>query len=170
MKISQAAFDLIVQQEVSSKATYIKKYQHPEWPGASSGVTVGIGYDLGQTSAETIRSDWQGIVDADMLDIMCRCSGTTGPNAATLTKKVRDKITIAWEQAIKVHQDSVLPRWEAKVEKALPNTDKLTPDQLGALVSLTFNRGPSFSTAGNRYSEMRGIKEAMANQQFNKIS
>ena len=140
MKISEAADQLIIEQEVSSKATYQKKYQKPEWPGASSGVTVGIGYDLGQTSKKDIESDWKGVVDDSMLSIMISCSGVTGESAASLTKKVRDKISITWEQAISVHQDKVLPKWESMVANALPNTDKLNPDQFGALVSLAFNR------------------------------
>jgi len=169
MKISEAADQLIIEQEVSSKAMYQKKYQKPEWPGASSGVTVGIGYDLGQTSKKDIESDWKGVVDDSMLSIMISCSGVTGESAASLTKKVRDKISITWEQAISVHQDKVLPKWESMVANALPNTDKLNPDQFGALVSLAYNRGTSFSSPGDRYSEMRAIKSAMKNQEFDKI-
>ena len=40
MRSSQAAFDLIVAQEVSSKAYYEKNYRRPEWPGEQSGATV----------------------------------------------------------------------------------------------------------------------------------
>jgi hypothetical protein len=162
MRISQAAFDLIVAEEVTSQAVYSKKYRKPEWPGESSGVTVGIGYDLGQTAAATIRADWKDRVPPAMLDAMVSASGVTGARAKTLTARLRDKIDIPWATALAVHEDRVLPRWEAKVAKALPNTDKLSPDCFGALVSLTFNRGPSFSTKGDRYIEMRAIKAHMA--------
>ena len=51
MRSSQAAFDLIVKEEVSSEAVYRKKYQRPEWPGVNSGATVGIGFNLASDRA-----------------------------------------------------------------------------------------------------------------------
>ena len=63
----------------------------------------------------------------------------------------------------------MLFRSSAKVKKALPNTDKLSEDSFGALVSLAYNRGASFSKDGDRYKEMREIKENMANETFDQI-
>jgi GH24 family phage-related lysozyme (muramidase) len=62
-----------------------------------------------------------------------------------------------------------MPKWEAIVIKALPNATQLAPDSFGALVSLAYNRGPSFSTVGDRYREMRAIRDHLANQQFDEI-
>ena len=62
-----------------------------------------------------------------------------------------------------------MPKWEAIVSRALPNTAKLAPDSFGALVSLAYNRGPSFSNTGDRYREMRAIKDHMAKEQFAEI-
>jgi hypothetical protein len=45
--ISQETLDVIVAEEVSSKVTYQAHYQHPQWPGGASRVTIGIGYDCG---------------------------------------------------------------------------------------------------------------------------
>lgn len=169
MKISKAAANLIIEQEVSSKAIYIKKYQRPEWPGASSGVTVGIGYDLGQASPQKIEDDWKGIVDDDMLQVMIGCSGYTGSRGSLKTEQVKNKILITWDQAIKVFEEKDMPSWEAKVAKILPNTNLLTPDQFGVLVSLSYNRGLSFNNSGDRFTEMRAIKAAMTSKQFDKI-
>lgn len=169
MRSSKAAFDLIVEEEVSSRATYEKKYRRPEWPGASSGATVGIGYDLGQTGRDTIRSDWEGRVSASMLNAMLSASGATGAAGKTMTARVRNQIDIPWDVALAVHEECVIPRWEARVAKALPNTDRLSADCFGALLSLTFNRGPSFSNSGDRYREMRNIKAHMASGNFGAI-
>jgi hypothetical protein len=166
MRSSKAAFDLIVEEEVSSRATYEKKYRKPEWPGASSGATVGIGYDLGQTGKDTIRADWLGRVSQSMLNAMLSASGATGAAGKTMTAKVRNQIDIPWDVALAVHEECVIPRWEARVAKALPNTDRLSADCFGALLSLTFNRGPSFSNSGERYREMRNIKAHMASGNF----
>lgn len=166
MRSSQAAFDLIVREEVSSKDVYQRKYQRPEWPGEQSGPTVGIGYDLGQTDAATIRADWKGRVPAAMLEVMASCSGHKGTAGRIKTAQVRDDILIPWDTAIAVHKERVIPRWEARLAAALPNVDKLSPDSIGALLSLIFNRGTSFNSAGDRYREMRAIKAHMASGQF----
>lgn len=174
MQISRAAFDLIVAEEVTSEAVYRKKYQRPEWPKGQSGVTVGIGYDLGQTPETTVRADWSGRVSPAMLEYMVSACDVTGTPAARLTAQLHDKISIPWETALAVHEQRVLPRWEDKTRKVLPNFDRLHPDCKGALVSLTFNRGPSFiipasKDAKGRYREMRAIKAHMAAEDFDAI-
>ncbi len=30
----------------------------PNWPGGSSGITIGVGYDLGYVTVDTFESDW----------------------------------------------------------------------------------------------------------------
>src|SRR5262245_29828067 len=176
MRSSKAAFDFIVKEEVGSKQLYEQRYRQPEWPGERSGPTVGIGYDLGQTLTSTIRHDWQGVVPNAMLEAMVSCSGHTGSAGKLKTLAVRDAIEISWVQAIKVHQDQVIPRWEGKLVAALPNIDKLKPDSIGALLSLIFNRGVSFDILHkperdplDRYREMRAIKAHMAAQNFEAI-
>lgn len=170
MRISQTAFDLIVAEEVGSQSAYERRYRRPTWPGESSGPTVGLGYDLGQTSRSTIISDWQGMVPDAMLQSMASASGKTGAAGKRFTAKIRSAIDIPWNAAIEVHRERVIPRWEAATARALPNTDKLSPDCFGALVSLTFNRGAALYTrVGDRYREMRAIKAAMASGRFVEI-
>ena len=169
MKISQRAFDLIVAEEVSSKATYEKKYRAPEWPGVASGVTVGIGYDVGYHTPEQVRADWGGRIPDNMVRALERTCGVTGIAAQNLAHSLRDTVDVPWEAAIAVYKDVDVPKWTAIVEKALANTEKLPPDSLGALVSLTYNRGPSYSTAGDRYREMRLIKQHMTGGTIDEI-
>lgn len=169
MKSSQAAFDFIVSKEVTSEAVYRKKYRRPEWPGEKSGPTVGIGYDLGQTPAGTIRADWSGRVSDAMLEVMMGCAGHTAAAGKSKTAQVRNLIDIPWETALAVHKECVVPRWETRLAKALPNTDKLSGDSFGALLSLIFNRGTSFNLQQDRYKEMRAIKTHMAAQNFAEI-
>jgi len=169
MRISASAFDLIVSEEVTSKAHYEARLRHTEWPGEKSGVTIGIGYDLGQTDRDKIAQDWRGRVSESMLSSMLSASGVTGAPANSLANSLKASIDIPWDMAIAVHRECVLPRWEAVVERALPNTDRLSPDCFGALVSLTFNRGASFGKDDDRYREMRAIKAHMAEGQFSKI-
>jgi hypothetical protein len=167
--ISEKARDLIVEQEVSSKATYLKKYQRPEWPGGGSGVTVAIGYDLGMASRDKIERDWKDLVTPEMLSVMKSCAGVSGANARSLCAKVRGSILIPWDDAIKVFDTVDMPAWEKTVIKAIPKAKDLNPGQLGVLVSLAYNRGASFNKEGDRYREMRNIKAAVQKNELSKV-
>lgn len=159
MKISQRAFDMCVAEEVTSQAYYTRHYQNPEWPGLSSGVTVAIGYDLGQCSRAKITADWSALVDQNMLLIMLSCAGITGVAAKTKCAEVKSKITIPWAAAITVFANRDVPQWTSMVLRAVPGADKLTPSCLGMLFDLAYNRGyGGFNSTSDRNREMLAIR------------
>jgi hypothetical protein len=163
--ISQAADDLIVACEVGSRAQYEKKYRRPEWPGGASGVTVGIGYDLGYATTAKIGRDWGDRLPGSMVDAMRRCAGVTHDAARSLTAEVRNEIDVSWDNGIAVYEITDIPEWTQRVCDAIPGADKLSPDCIGALTSLAYNRGASFKNQGDRYREMRAIRShVMAGQ------
>ena len=168
-KPSKKAIDLIVESEVTSKGYYEKHYRKPEWPGGASGITIAVGYDLGFANEAKLRNDWTGKISDDMIDALIKYAGLTGEHAHAELAAAREEIDIPWEAAYDVFENIDMPDWSAKVKKALPNTDKLSEDSFGALVSLAYNRGASFSKDGDRYKEMREIKENMANETFDQI-
>lgn len=157
--ISQHSIDLIVSCEVSSRATYERNYRHPEWPGGRSGVTVAIGYDLGYASLAKLHADWDGKLAPEMIRVMERCLGVTGEAARQLLPSVRSQIDVPWDVAMAVFLDRDVPEWTNKVIRSIPAAAQLPPDSLGALVSLAYNRGASFDNTGDRYREMRAIKQ-----------
>lgn len=167
--ISQAAFDLIVNSEVSSRATYEKDYRRPELPGGQSGITVGIGYDCGQTTAAVIRKDWQGKIPDAMVDALCATAGLKAGAAAKALAKVRATVDVPWGAAVDVFSNVSIPKYLAFTRGGLPNFDELSPDCKGVLLSLVYNRGASFSKTGDRYREMRNIKAHMAARRFDRI-
>jgi GH24 family phage-related lysozyme (muramidase) len=170
MKISQDAFDLIVKEEDSSEAYYTKHYQHFDWPAGASGPTIGIGYDLGYVTKAEVEADWKGIVADDMLAWLQKGVGYKGSAARSFVAQHKDKVTITWEQALQEFSDKEVPKWEEHVAKAVPNTELLSGDSFGALVSLAYNRGAGiFSNPGPRYSEGRAIKALMAEKAFDKV-
>lgn len=169
MDISKAAFDLIVAEEVSSQKAYEKLYRHTEWPGASSGVTIGIGYDVGYSTPTRLKADWAGQIPDTMIAALSSACGITGAAAKPLAARLRSQVDIPWAAALHVFENVDMPRWTATVRAKLPNTELLSPDCLGALVSLAYNRGPSFDRAGDRYREMRAIKAHMAAKIFRAI-
>lgn len=169
MQISQSAFDLIVAEEVTSKAYYEKHYTRPEWPGGQSGVTVGIGYDLGYATVAKIRGDWAKHVPVEMLAIMCSCAGARGALAKQLLASVKPNIVIPWAAAIDVFANRDVPNWTAEVIKRIPKAASLPPTCLGVIVGLAYNRGASFDLPGDRYSEMRAIKFHIQNGMLREV-
>ena len=162
LEISLEAIEEIIFEEDSSEWFYLKHYQHPEWPGGASGVTIALGYDLGYANAAKIHADWDGLVDAGTVNQLVRCSGVTGVHAHDLLMQVRGSIVIPWNAALTVFLKRDMPQWIATAKHLLPNWDKLGPMCKGIIVSLIYNRGAAgFNAAGDRYREMRAIKADM---------
>jgi GH24 family phage-related lysozyme (muramidase) len=168
-QISDTAFNLIVEFEVSSQQVYIAKYQKPTWPGGASGVTIGIGYDVGYTTSAELHADFDTLIPAGMVTALEKAIGVTGAAAALLAQNLAASVVVPWDAAIGVHRSKVIPRWAGLTERSLPNTGGLDGDAFGALVSLTYNRGASFSAAGDRFAEMRAIKADMTAEALNDI-
>lgn len=166
--ISQRANDLIIQLEISSEQQYTKKYQHPIWPHGNSGVTIGIGYDIGYVSIDFLKEDWEEFIAGDVIEKLSAACNKKGESARDFLPSVRD-VEVNWESALNQFQKKTLPLYVAETEAALPNTNLLSPDSMGALVSLVYNRGPSFAASGARYEEMRNIKARMNDKEFSKI-
>lgn len=153
--IPERAIDLIIAFEVGSPEVYQAKYRRPIWPGAASGVTVGIGYDLGHAAPRVIALDWESHPHAVRLST---ASGTTGPLARELAKRLAD-IVIEYGHARQVFdQTSVVEHYRiARRVFGGAAFDALPPNAQGALVSVVFNRGGAM--AGERRREMRTIRD-----------
>ena len=55
MTPSKRALDLIIFSEVSSEQTYKRRYAKPTWPKGASGVTIGIGFDVGHANRAQVE-------------------------------------------------------------------------------------------------------------------
>ena len=114
--------------------------------------------------------DWDGILPDSMIDHIVAACGLRGNAAREFVLRYGQSVTVTWEQAIAEFRNRELPKWIKRVQNALPNTDKLSPDSLGALVSLAYNRGTGgFSDPSPRDAEMRAIRSLMASQRFGEI-
>ena len=167
--IAQAAIDLLVASEISSRAHYDAALVRPMWPGNRSGVTIGIGYDVGTVSPAVLAQDWAGEMDTASIGLLAQACGVLGPDAARLVPGLRS-IVVPFDQANRVFMQRSVPLYVAETERALPNASSLGPECLGALVSLSFNRGADkFTKPGERFSEMRAIRDHMQDRQFGRI-
>lgn len=147
----------IVEFEIGSRAYYDKFASRPVWPGGASGITLGIGYDLGQHTAADFRHDWAG-TGFESRDNLAAVCGHSGTNAKWLLHTCQD-VTVPFDVAVDVFDRTVLPRYIAMTIGAFPNASKLSPDALGVLVELVFNRGTSM--AGDSRAEMLAIRNAL---------
>lgn len=163
---SQAAIDMIVAFEVTSQAAYDRKYQRPIWPGGQSGVTIGIGYDIGYVKAAKLAADWAGKLPPAMITALTRAVGITGASASSLAHELAVSVVVPWAAAIQVFATVDMPAYARDVTNGLDNSGHLSTDSFGALVSLVYNRGASFRKAGDRYREMRAIRGHMASGNY----
>lgn len=169
-EISERAKKLIVTFEVTSETRYVKKYQSPIWPQGQSGVTIGIGYDIGYVRSEWLEEDWQDIngITPQMISDLAVACGVTAGDAKRLLPQLKH-IVVPWDAAYFQFKNRVLPRYIGETISSLPNAEMLSDDSLGALVSLVYNRGASFKKTTPRYSEMRRIRLHMVSKEFDKI-
>lgn len=170
------AEDLITDAEVSATSLggidgghgyYDRHYQKPTWPQGDSGVTVGIGVDLGQQSAGATESSWGGFLSDDTTGRLSECAGVTGSAAKALTAKLQD-IIITWPVAINEFDGYEVPNYWSLTERAFPGLDGLRENAQGALVSLVYNRGSSM--AGPSRADMRTIRAAVPDADYNAMA
>lgn len=169
LTISDAAADLIIREENSSEAYYNKLCRGFEWPGGASGPTVGIGYDCGYVTRPECVDDWTPYVSSETVEALLAGVGLQGTRAQAWVRQHRRDVDITWDQALAQFRGSTLPKWIERTSRALPNCEMLNPTCFGVLVSLTYNRGPSYRREGARYTEMRNILAHMKAQKFGLI-
>jgi hypothetical protein len=166
-EISPAGLKLLLDFEVGGGRAYYEKFlSRPSWPGGESGVTIGVGYDLGYTPRERFLGDWHALED-DVRDRLGATIGCKGLRARERCKEVAD-IRIPWGTALEVFERSTLPFWIAQTKRAFPGSQDLDWDVFSALVSLVFNRGPSMD--GDRRREMRAIRDAVVSHDIPQIA
>ena len=168
MQLSKKTIDTIIAFEVTSPEYYEKKYQNPTWPGGDSGVTVGIGYDLGQEQRDTIVMDWTGNVNLNYVSLMANLAGITGESAKLKITGLVKGIVIPYSAAYNVFVSNTLPRYCKIALRTYPGLDKLNPDTQGAIVSLIYNRGSKLT--GDSRTEMAELVPLIQNADYSGIA
>lgn len=143
------------------------KDQPGRWPGGSSGITIGIGYDLGYVTIEQFIFDWGPLLTADVLARLKTVVGTTGIAAQNQAPAFAD-IRISVDAAERVFFNHTIPLYAQRTEQALPGVTNLPGDAQGALLSLVFNRGTAME--GERRREMLAIRNAVPSKDLREIA
>lgn len=161
LPISDRAKDLIIYYEAGGKSYYesrLRKPTVPAWRTTASGVTIGLGFDLGHNSRTQISRALSGVLSSSDIRALQSVSGMKGRNAYyNGLPKVRH-VRVTWNQAVQIFERDSLPRFTKLTAQAFKiDADRLHPHENGALTSLVFNRGSSMSQKSSR-REMRSIR------------
>jgi hypothetical protein len=156
--LSKKSLDLILEFEVGGGENYYNKFlKNPAWPEGQSGVTIGVGYDLGYVNKTEFTNDWKELPQKDF-DRLYKVVGIKGYNAKNLIRGLKD-IVIPWDLALKVFNNKTVTKFYNLTRNTFPNFDNLPEDAKGGLVSLVFNRGNALE--GDRRREMKLIRDGM---------
>jgi len=156
--------------EVSGPREYQMKYKNPVWPGARSGITIGIGYDLRFADRARLDADWGGQLTSDAVKRLAAVLGAVG--SAELLSRVRD-IEVPLLAAVSVFLRRSLPGTLQKTLSIYPQARDLTPARRTALVSLVYNRGSRLRDSNPALEdrrEMRTIRDLLAAARFDEVA
>ncbi len=157
--IAQEAHELVLYYEVGGQRGYQRRFRRPIWPKYQSGVTIGIGYDLGYNTREEVTAAWGARLSADALEKLLTTVGVKGRPAEALLGQVRD-VEVDWQAALEVYKLTTVVKFGKLTLSAFPGANQLHPKCFGSLFSLVYNRGSSMR--GNRRREMRNIRRAIS--------
>jgi len=165
LECSRASLELVVRFEVGSRQRYEREFQRPTGPGGMSGVTIGIGYDLGMTPKSQITSDWESYLFEHELAALLAVQGVTGPAAKQLALGV-SHVKIPLKSAEEVFYLKTLPHFAARTRAAfagdlrarlladLPVVAPVPSPSLGLIAWAGFIRGPEPARSAGRIAGM----------------
>lgn len=154
-----AGVTFVVREEVGSRVQYDRVAARPHFPGESSGVTIGIGYDL-QFQGNSFENDWAGELSAEQIARLRSWLGKRGTSQAA--QELAD-IVVPFRSAWRVFTVKTLPKYVDQTRGAFPSFNSLPDLCRAVLVSLVYNRGPRLddSSGEDRRREMRQIRIAL---------
>jgi len=153
MNLSAKGIESIIRWETGGESYYDP---NPEWPGGESGITIGVGWDLGHTHAGETARAWKNRVPDATLALLVSVATHKGKAAQERLPHVRH-LVVPWSAALKVFREHTIPTWHLRTLRIYPQAEELPGDCCAALVSLVFNRGTSLT--GERRTEMARIGE-----------
>jgi len=139
LECTRGGLELIVEFEISSPEYYERRLIRPIWPGGESGITIGIGYDLGFATRPQIRDDWKDLPEQTVARLV-EASRVTGTKARDLLPRLRD-LRIPFAHAAKVFYTRSLVQYAGETRRVYPGIEFLPADAQSMMLSLIYNRG-----------------------------
>lgn len=144
-------------------ASYNRRQRRPTVPlpeTTQSGVTIGIGYDCGQYSAQKIRADWGGVLPKPMVDALVKTAGKKKQDAVAMLPSVKF-VDVPIEAALQVFYNTSVYEFGRLTLKIYPDLPKLHPVEQTVMVGLVYNRGNDISSKKESRKEMRELVDAI---------
>jgi hypothetical protein len=114
---------------------------HPYWPGGSSGITLGVGWDVGYHTRAEVAATWREL-DSEILVRLVEAAGPKGIDAQRLLPQLRS-LSIPRSVAIDVLVRSLRDEYYPLVAQLFPGLERLPAEVQVVFLSVVFNRGPS---------------------------
>ena len=166
--ISRKAADLIIQFEIGGRNIYEKSYQKPTWAGGESGITIGIGADLGYMTEKEFMKVWSPHLNLNFIECLRKVVGLKGIQAKQMLRGEILNVRVPYNTAYEVFVKYDIPKYYAKTKAIYPQLDELNEDTQGALVSMVYNRGNKLE--GDSRIEMKRIVEMVKNKDYEGIA
>jgi hypothetical protein len=166
--ISRKAIEMIMNFEIGGKAYYEKALQKPTFPGGESGVTIGVGYDLGYNTEKQFMADWSPNLNLNFINALRPALGLKGERAKAMLKGEMLNVRVPYSAALEVFAKSSVPRYYKMTLGIYPDMIHLNEDTQGALTSVVFNRGAKLE--GDSRREMKAIVELVKNKNYEGIA
>jgi GH24 family phage-related lysozyme (muramidase) len=157
----------VIEFETGGKSYYEKCLKKMTWPKGASGITMGIGADLGYMNQDEFDKHFSSFFTDEERSRLKSVIGLKGENAREVLSKVKD-IELSWENASKAFVSWTLPKFWKLTNALWPKTNELCEKAQIALVSIAFNRGTS--TKGPSRVEMVNIKDLVVNKDYKGIA
>lgn len=153
MNISASGFNFIFRHEAQAGVS-----NHLHWPGGSSGVTLGPGYDMGARTAADVKARLLSLgLKEDQAEKASQGAGKTGSSASRFAKDNKDLINLTAEQEKKL-LDLTVPAYVNAVRRRI--TVPLRQYEFDALVCFAYNPA-SFLTKVCNFVNNGQVSDAM---------
>lgn len=149
--------------ESGGKSYYERYLKTPTWPGGASGVTIGIGVDLGYIQTNEFDLHFSKYFSKNNVNRLKRTIGIKGSSAKPLISQIKD-IELSWDNASDAFREWTLPKFWKLSNNLWKGLDQLEEPAQVALVSIVFNRGTSIE--GSSRTEMKKIKDLVLKKDY----
>ena len=149
----------IAKEETGGLSYYENITQWPHFPGYSSGITIGAGYDLRFNTESNFREVWGEYLSDFTIEELIKDIGKKGTKERA--RELKDMgIVIPFKFAWPAFISHTLPEYYNHTESIYSSLDELPDLCRSVLVSLVFNRG--YSLSGSRRREMKNIQTILS--------
>ena len=169
MKKSYLDYDwsVVINFESGGKDYYNSSLKKATWPGGASGITIGIGADLGYMTLTEFETYFSKFFTKEQNTKLKSVLGIKGDNAKAKLNNVKG-ISLSWENAMDAFINWTLPKFWKLTNTLWPGVENLNEKAQVALVSIVFNRGTSIK--GSSRVEMTNIKPLVAKKDYKGIA